>query len=204
MGWKCFLMEPTEHCRRWLRVYASADACPLRADGATYCEATTPIADGPAIWVRDEAGHLTHYRTEPIEWPRDDPRWPTACAHCGRVLAQDATHQLAYELLYRAPDGAAYTIRDMPVGAIWRAEHMEAFWGGDDGRCYQVQLPPGGIGNQWIIEQPSQSGGGWTRTGIAPNLTASPSILTPQYHGYLTAGLLTDDLDGRRYGGGAD
>ncbi len=47
---------------------------------------------------------------------------------------------------------------------------------------------------------------GWTITGEAPLLTASPSLGIGQrpeggwlYHGWLKAGVLSDDLDGRTY-----
>ena len=44
---------------------------------------------------------------------------------------------------------------------------------------------------------------GWTVTGQVPNLTATPSILIPGpngYHGWLKEGVLTDDIEGRKYG----
>lgn len=196
MAWRCFLVEPTDRCRRWLRVYESHD-CP-GAPGQGFCNAQTLVADGPVLWTLDEAGRKDHYRTE-----EEDVRggaWPLACDDCHRQFGDKAVRQVHYELLYALPDGTLCTNREMPVGAIWRAEHMEAHWGNPgDGRCYQVQLPPGGLGDQWIIEQPSQSGGHWTRTGEPPDFTCSPSILTPRYHGFLQNGVLTDDLDGHRY-----
>jgi hypothetical protein len=196
--WRCFLMAETGSCQRRLRRYESRH-CAARADGGDYCEANARIEDGPVVWHRDDAGVLSHYTSDVIDWPRDDPRWPTACDHCGQPFGDRAVWQLSIERSYTTPEGGEHTIRDMPIGAIWRADWLERFWAGPDGRCYAVQLPPGGLGDQWVIEQPSQSGGGWVRTGVAPDLTAAPSILTPRYHGYLTGGVLTDDLDGRRY-----
>ena len=39
---------------------------------------------------------------------------------------------------------------------------------------------------------------GWTVTGEAPNITVSPSInIVGLWHGFLTSGILTDDLDSR-------
>jgi hypothetical protein len=198
MTWRCFLVEPTGECRRQLRRYSDR-TCP--ADGFNgKCDATSaPLPNGPVIW--HESGR--YYTTEPPEWPRDDPRWPQACASCGQSFAETDTWQLWYERLYRIPaehGGGECTIRDMPIGAMWRADWFEdTSWVGPDGRCYAVQLPPGGISDQWVIEQPSSSGGHWTRTGEPPLITASPSILTPRYHGFLQGGILTDDLEGRRY-----
>lgn len=53
------------------------------------------------------------------------------------------------------------------------------------------------------VNAPEPSGGHWTRTGTPPTITASPSILTPRYHGFLQGGVLTDDLDRRSYPGSA-
>jgi hypothetical protein len=60
-----------------------------------------------------------------------------------------------------------------------------------------VVLPPGEAYDIWTIDGLASSGGRWTRTGEAPNFTVTPSILTPKYHGYLTAGVLTDSLPDR-------
>lgn len=44
---------------------------------------------------------------------------------------------------------------------------------------------------------------GWTVTGEAPNITVMPSvnrICSPRgYHGWIKDGVLTDDLEGRKY-----
>ena len=40
---------------------------------------------------------------------------------------------------------------------------------------------------------------GWKITGVAPVLTAYPSIGKPGYHGWLKDGILSDDLEGRTY-----
>lgn len=53
--------------------------------------------------------------------------------------------------------------------------------------------------NIWPMDQPASDGGYWAITGEAPNLTARPSIMTPTYHGWLTDGVLSDDLEGRSY-----
>ncbi len=55
-------------------------------------------------------------------------------------------------------------------------------------------------GNHWCVDQ-RESGGtnGWTVTGVPPCITARPSILSVDYHGWLTDGVLSDDLEGRTY-----
>ena len=179
MTWKCFLVEPTGECRRQLRRYSDRQ-CPAGGFNG-HCDATSvPLENGPVIWHTGENGQRDYYTTEPREWPRDDPRWPVACASCGQPFAESDVWQLFYERLYRAPDGTEHTIRDMPVGAMWRADWLEPYWGGPDARCIAVQLPPGGISDQWVIEQPSQSGGHWTRTGADHGLALDPHAALPR------------------------
>lgn len=63
-------------------------------------------------------------------------------------------------------------------------------------------MTPGGA---WCIdEKPFVGGqyqnGGWVVTGSVPNITTKPSINFPgRYHGWLTDGVLSDDLEGRKY-----
>lgn len=40
---------------------------------------------------------------------------------------------------------------------------------------------------------------GWKVTGDIPNLSAHPSIGKPDYHGWLKDGVLSDDLESRKY-----
>ncbi len=67
---------------------------------------------------------------------------------------------------------------------------------------YLVRLPNGRL---WEVTGKSTDGTYWTVTGEAPMLTARPSIncLTDEvgigYHGWLTDGVLSDDLEGRTY-----
>ncbi len=59
-----------------------------------------------------------------------------------------------------------------------------------------VRCPSGSL---WVVDQNSSNGTGWVVTGEAPNITASPSIVVPGYHGFLKDGVFTDDLEGRTY-----
>lgn len=49
-------------------------------------------------------------------------------------------------------------------------------------------------GREWLIDQCSSNGDGWTVSSIEP-LNVAPSILLPGYHGFLQAGRLTADCD---------
>jgi hypothetical protein len=64
-----------------------------------------------------------------------------------------------------------------------------------------VRLPGGSLWN--VDARPAGDRGygdsGWTITGTAPRLTASPSIDTGTYHGWLRDGVLSDDCEGRVY-----
>lgn len=205
MTWQCVLLEPTDRVQRALRRYRAEHreeapydllaASQCAASGAGYHNATVRIEDGPLIWHPDHRS----YATDPMHWPHDDPRWPTHCA-CGYQFADEDEWQLAYHTLYRLPGGRETTLRDAPAGAMW-----DAFWlagikpyldRSPDGRVLVCMLPDG---REWIIDDAASNGPGWTRTGTPPLVTATPSILTPDYHGFLTGGVLTDDLEGRRY-----
>lgn len=59
-----------------------------------------------------------------------------------------------------------------------------------DGTPFLVDMPFGGVPH----------GPGWSVTGEAPALTLSPSInIVGSYHGWLTGGVLSDDLAGRSW-----
>lgn len=191
MSWQCIVIEPTDRVHQYLRCYKS-DPHPY-PDGHLH-EAKVQIEDGPVV-ISDEG-----YIVNVDEWPRSDPRWPAQCEHCDYRFTDDDRWQLFVDHVYRAADGRECTLRHPFVGAMWRARWMEPHWIGPDGESWMLALPTKReIGDPWCIDGPSSSGGSWTRTGTPPTLTARPSILTPYYHGWLTDGVLSDDLDGRSY-----
>lgn len=52
--------------------------------------------------------------------------------------------------------------------------------------------------SDWIVDQKSSNGSGWVVTYSQPDysdITCSPSILVPGYHGFLQNGVFTPDLD---------
>lgn len=59
-----------------------------------------------------------------------------------------------------------------------------------------VVLPDGNI---WSMDAKAPNGSGWTVSGEPPNLTARPSVDSGTYHGWLTDGVFSDDLEGRTY-----
>ncbi len=52
-------------------------------------------------------------------------------------------------------------------------------------------------GQHWLIDSKSSNGEGWRVSGELPNITVSPSILIPGYHGFLQNGVFTADIEGR-------
>ena len=87
---------------------------------------------------------------------------------------------------------------DLKPGAMWWEDsgHTELMvklpsnseWNIDRGRIINAQRPGQATLPQWI------------RTGEPPKVTAHPSINhVGQYHGFLKAGILTDDCEGRKF-----
>jgi hypothetical protein len=100
---------------------------------------------------------------------------------------------------YTLPPGAM-------LDAVW---YHDTAYVGDDGTSLVVVLPPGkhrsdnGLvdnrGNWWNVDGPNFNGAKWQRTGDPRNpatLSITPSIDTTEYHGFVTGGMLTDDLGG--------
>lgn len=189
---QCFLIEPTNRTDRKLRRFRGSgdgEKCPGRygyhnghtsyGEGKCHEEA---MADGYKVWRWDEG------EDEP---PHDDPRWPTKCDDCDYVFRPEDNWQVFREVIYvRKDTGAFMTLRDCPPGAMWDADYYPEK--GPDGLALCVSLPPEGGLDYWFIDGPAKGGGKWTRTGTPPNITASPSILTPRYHGFLRGGWLEE------------
>lgn len=52
-------------------------------------------------------------------------------------------------------------------------------------------------GEHWEPDRKSSNGDGWEVTGTLPDITCTPSIVVPGYHGFLRGGEFTADLEGR-------
>lgn len=52
-------------------------------------------------------------------------------------------------------------------------------------------------GEEWEIDRKSSNGDGWKVSGEWPSLTCTPSIVLTGYHGFMTNGEFTADVDGR-------
>lgn len=193
MTWQCYMLEPTDHVQRHLRrfTWSSRATC---LDSSNGHDASFRIED---IALLPQDGLYSH---SDDSYPHDDSRWPSTCS-CGYSFTDDDEWQCSqfriyqrtntqdqYTLTYGQPDSAK-------PGAMWQAT-----WWTETEEYLILRLPNG---HDWAIDGPSTSGGGWTRTGVAPIITARPSIWSRTepsgYHGWLTDGVLSDDLDGRSY-----
>lgn len=185
---KCFLLEHLKTSRYSLRRYSASDEvteCP----GYGYHNAkSAPIAE-------TSDGDSEYYCTNPPERPaEDDPRWPTKCDHCEYRFEKTDHWQVFGSALYKRSDtGEITTLSDAPAGAMWDA----TWWPSEapDGHCWTVRLPDGA---DWMIDgkannckcPPDPNHRCWSRSGVAPALTANPSIKTSGYHGFLRKGVL--------------
>jgi hypothetical protein len=176
------MVEDSEVFWRYLRRYVGDHP------GGWTCEegwhqAKAPIEDIPATWqVKEGRRYMADVSGD--LWPHDDPRWPKTCEKCSFEFRDTDPWQLFHDNPYRLPDGSLKTLIDLPPGAMWWARWYSP-------PHLYVMLPPGRY-DYWDIDGPSSSGGHWTRAGEPPNVTVSPSIMTPRYHSFLTGGVLGD------------
>jgi len=76
-----------------------------------------------------------------------------------------------------------------PPGSLYFVEDNRNYGKGPDGRSLVCIVP---TGEDWYVDGPAANGPGWTRTGEPPLVTVTPSIQTPNYHGFLTGGVLRE------------
>jgi hypothetical protein len=152
------------------------------------------------------------HRFEGFQWNDrmavDDLIWPDVCPTQGCDYALDyegdefssGWRTLLGTTSWRRLDGDEVhdDQHDFGPGAMYDATPWTpGTWRGPDGRCWAIVLPPAGRSDFWLIDGEASGGGRWTRTGTPPVISVTPSILTPNYHGFLQGGVLTDSLPDR-------
>lgn len=175
----CYMLERTNLARVWLRRYAST-----HSTSHHYHDARAAISDAEnydSEWEGDG--------TQDAD--KTDPRFPTSCG-CGYVFVDSDEWQVMRKRLYRAPSGVLEPPEDHAPGALWFSPWMgDGGWCAADGTTLTMLLPDK---TPWVIDGPAGNAPGklpgWDRTGVPPNITVTPSIQTPQYHGILTNGVL--------------
>lgn len=200
---RAFWLEPTKRIQRFLRRYHSLEEGEERCPGpGGYHNASTPLPDGRASFTKD--GYLRSFRAP----ARRDPRWPTKCEACDYRFTKDDPWQPFVHLLYADPDGNLTSLADAGPGAMWDAWWLPEAWKGSDGMSLTVKLPNG---HEWTVdgvasnctrkdEQP-RAHRCWVRHGdprtepvtVDKNgvtcEAGGGSILSDDYHGFLTAGV---------------
>lgn len=215
MGVRCFLLEPVDRVRRWLRCYTDGPA----AGGPWTCAGGWHEAKRDLDVVAAEYGKHGRYKSLDAslsqgEPPHEDPRWPTQCAKgCGYAfVATDRHHILVEQEWKRADSGELCTLEDAPPGAMWNAWWLTDIpeYCGPDGQALHCRLPDG---HDWHIDGPASNctlkderprvHRCWVRHGVPPDLTVDKggrtcnagagSIQSPRaggWHGFLRAGVL--------------
>jgi len=193
---ECFWLEPVELARSSLRRYQRVlDYTAVTCPGNPMRHHDTSVYIGDVPYPYDPQGILGYGKDDV---PHDDPRWPKTCHVCGYAFKDDDNWQHNVSQYFRdARNGKLYTTRNMPPGAMYDAK----WWDhpGPDGISLAVVLPPEktdpeyGQSSVWHPDTPPHNGSApWTRTGTIPKVTCTPSILTPDYHGFLIDGWLVE------------
>jgi hypothetical protein len=192
----CFYVVESGRTTQELRRYhdRSGDQCSVSGHG--YHNISVRIEDAPERKSADGRSRISPSHSEFL----GDPRWPSRCA-CGYEFLETDHWQVFTDSIMRdQASGREWPMRELPPGAMYdawwyRDEDGKGRAGegvGADGLCLCVCLPPGGGLDYWHVDGPAKGGGNWTRTGTVPNITATPSILTPRYHGWLRNGALVE------------
>lgn len=176
----CFLAERTDRANIYLRRYVQSSAARCSALG--YHNAKNVIGE-------TEFPLSDRLEGRSIDPDKSDSRWPQHC-QCGYAFAADDEWQAGTIRLYRIPDGRLFESSELPIGAMFFASwYAEAGFG----EGLTVMLPDKTL---WCIDGPASNAPGklpgWSREGTPPLITASPSIQTPGYHGFLRNGRLEE------------
>jgi len=193
---ECFWMVPTTSVQRSLRRYVFNKA----ENGLEKCSSRYEYHNASNLLDVMEVpldqllicGDGTPNETSP--WvAHDHLSWPIHC-ECGYEFKASDEWQVNLDRLYEGTKGR-FTIDGMPPGAMYDAEwyKIEAGYGvGSDGVALCVKLPPGREWDVWHVDGIGKASSRWDRVGTIPKITATPSILTPDYHGFLRDGWLEE------------
>lgn len=185
---ECFLLVPSDQGEEFLRRIVFSDECDTPCTGAKSYHDHTEIITNPVPYP-DSDSNGTYIEG----FPDDDPRWPTHCS-CGYEFKPEAERQAYVRRLFRRSDtGGLTSLEACPPGGMWFADWYPDDWKGPDGHTLVVRTPAG----DWVVDGPKNKR--WQRSGVAPNITATPSILvggpdgkSHAYHGWLTNGKLIE------------
>jgi hypothetical protein len=205
---RVFFLSPTNLHERSLRRMSKDDVC--TGEVYRWCSARALIGR-----IEEESPSSGH-----VHWPRDDQRWPVACAACGRHFTETDEGLVDYDRLYqRSDNGELVALRNAPPGSCWDAIWYRdrdfdqtpgcASMIGPDGRTLVLRCPDG---HDWVIDSRASNCDRkndnthwcWVRHGRPEDGTlyvdkaghtcgaGAGSIQTPSWHGFCDMGFLTE------------
>lgn len=152
---RCFLLQPTNKARCWLKRYNT-----YKCKFNKFHEAKTQIEDSLCNIGMNGYIYIT------LQYNENDQRWPTECA-CGYKFANNDNKQLWYSQIFTHKN-KEYTLEEAPVGAMW---YSNCIFKGHDNKNLTIQTPNG----PWHIDIPKNKER-WLRVGIPPKISVYPSI----------------------------
>lgn len=181
----CFFIDRTSWAQVTYRRFATREDAPC-----TWHDASVVVADR-VDFVSDVDG----MGTIPTEEQKKDPRWPAACAQCGKLFDPSDHWQINTDRLFMTPKGELVKgHRSAPPGAMWWRDWqgVTCFDSPDHkkrggGPHLMVMTPCG----EWDIDGPATNSAGWSRVGEPPDkVTVTGSILCGKFHAHLVNGVL--------------
>ena len=183
---QCFFMEPTGKVRVKLRRYTRGDGECMDTRNWGYHQASVDVGDFEDV---DRDVSDLHPGESKFGIAYEDPRWPSHCI-CGTKFSDDVVKQVFEELLLRKQGtDELFTIRNLPHGAMWYAEHYGDIpaWCGPDGKALMVQV----LDHPWHVDGRASNctmpednvHKCWVRHGEPPNVTVDKNGHTCQAGG---------------------
>lgn len=209
---QCFLLERSGLVQVKLRRYTSSGGgeCP-HIENWGYHQASYSLPEP----IQEDGGSISQLRPGQTKYgvAFDDPRWPTHCL-CGFKFDDSVAKQVFEEDLLRRQDtDELVTIRNVPHGGMWYAEHYGKYPNmcGPDEKALMVKV----MGHDWHVDgrasnctMPTDNTHRcWIRHGTVPNITVDKQGHTCQagagsiwvrmgkpdgWHGFLRNGRLEE------------
>ncbi|HEX2515826.1 MAG TPA: hypothetical protein VH257_14055 [Chloroflexota bacterium] len=207
----CFLLQPTDQFRPYLRVFTfpEEDACPSRGKLFRTLEqghdALLPAGNAPpppalprtvshgARPATAAGAYTDDVSGEQRIWEGIAALWPTHCV-CGYAFREHDHRQFYYERLYlRSATGERYVLAETPVGSMWYDDRWghdpSTGWLGPDGRCLVVKTP----GGTCYLDREVDGHKVHLRVGTPPAISVATSLAVGRWRGWLREGALIDE-----------
>lgn len=223
MSWPCYWMEDTGTAEIGLRRYATPVKGEFDCAGG-YHQAFAWLGlrvDRPRRTVEQSDGSSYEVYDDLFEADPNDERWPVACDVCGTYSFTAADFkQTWHETIFVLSDGSEASthwahhppgVAYAGAGAMWDAWWLKDFGNLNpvrpDGIHLMVRCPnmaKDSAGDQdWAVDVKATGGGYWSRIGdphdprsvtVRPSISIGDPSSPGHYHGWLSAGVLTDHI----------